>query len=619
MKRVHGVEKTVRELLSGVKYGLDYYQREYNWTSKQVEELLSDLSGRFLTDFDSSHERTAVEGYGRYFLGSVILSEKDKGSAFIVDGQQRLTTLTLLLIFLSNLQAGREDTVALADLIFSEKYGRKSFNIEVPERTSVMDKLYSGEAVEPNGLPESVRNIVARYEDIEEQFPEELREDALPFFVDWLIDNVDLVEITAYSDEDAYIIFETMNDRGLPLSPTDMLKGYLLANIKDDEDKTAAAKVWKEVTLPFRSGEDRSEEAAFFKAWLRSQYAATIRDRSKGATPKDWDRIGTEFHRWVRDNSQPLRLTSTAAVQQFIERDLAFYARQYHRLKELSATMVEGFERLYYLAQLGFTWQYTVLLSPLDPIDDAATIDTKIGAAAAYLDILLARRIWTFRQVAYSTLENSMFLLTRDIRRKPVNELVEVLVSKLDGEEFDFSSNERLYVHQQNRRFIHYLLARMISFVEVASGAPSHFVEYLTSTGNAKYEVEHIWADKYERHTDEFPHENDFREYRNRIGDLLLLPKSFNAAYGALPYDEKVPHYFGQNILAQSLNGLAYERNPGFVGFVSRSGLPFRACEHFKKADLDERGSLYLKLAEVVWSKAEVLHYKAAPVVGEAA
>ena len=53
--------------------------------------------------------------------------------------------------------------------------------------------------------------------------------------MDWLIESVHLVEITAYSDGDAYTIFETMNDRGLSLTPADMLKGYLLAHITDEE------------------------------------------------------------------------------------------------------------------------------------------------------------------------------------------------------------------------------------------------------------------------------------------------------------------------------------------------------------------------------------------------
>ena len=60
------------------------------------------------------------------------------------------------------------------------------------------------------------------------------------------MEDVHLVEITAYSDDDAYTIFETMNDRGLSLSPTDMLKGYLLANITDAEKRTRAGHVWKQ-------------------------------------------------------------------------------------------------------------------------------------------------------------------------------------------------------------------------------------------------------------------------------------------------------------------------------------------------------------------------------------
>ncbi|MBK7760321.1 MAG: DUF1524 domain-containing protein, partial [Deltaproteobacteria bacterium] len=46
------------------------------------------------------------------------------------------------------------------------------------------------------------------------------------------------------------------------------------------------------------------------------------------------------------------------------------------------------------------------------------------------------------------------------------------------------------------------------------------------------YEVEHIWANRPERHSDEFPQSSDFQDVRNHIGGLLLLPKSFNASYG---------------------------------------------------------------------------------------
>ena len=64
-------------------------------------------------------------------------------------------------------------------------------------------------------------------------FSEELKYDKLPLFIEWLKEKVVFVEILAFSDENAYTIFETMNDRGLNLTPTEMLKGYLLTHLKD--------------------------------------------------------------------------------------------------------------------------------------------------------------------------------------------------------------------------------------------------------------------------------------------------------------------------------------------------------------------------------------------------
>src|SRR5215213_6509509 len=96
-REIRGVSKTVRELLSGMKYSIDYYQRDYKWTTKQVQELIEDLVGRFEEDYDESHERHEVANYGHYFLGSIVVSAKN-GLKYVIDGQQRLTTLTLLLI-----------------------------------------------------------------------------------------------------------------------------------------------------------------------------------------------------------------------------------------------------------------------------------------------------------------------------------------------------------------------------------------------------------------------------------------------------------------------------------------------------------------------------------------
>lgn len=607
MREIQGEAKTVHELLSNARYGIDYYQREYRWGTKQVQELLEDLADKFLDDFDESHERSAVEGYGHYFLGSVIISRKETKS-FVVDGQQRLTTLTLLLIHLHNLlrdDGHDDDASTISGLIFSKKYGTKAFNLDVDERTACMDALFNRKTFEPDGQAESVRNIVFRYRDIGENLPQELTGKALAYFVDWLVENVHMVEITAYSDEDAYTVFETMNDRGLSLTPTEMLKGYVLANIGDEAKRNAASDVWKD-RLAELTELGKEEDADFFKSWLRSQYALKIRERKKDAKPEDFDRIGTEYHRWVKDHQDQVGLKSSAEFDRFIQRDLSFYSRQYRRLREASEDYKPELENVYHIAQLGFTLQYPVSLAPLASGDAGPDANRKLRVVASYLDILLARRLWNFRSIAYSTMQYAMFLVMRDIRGKGPEDLATALRHRLDSEDETFVSNDRLRVHQQNGRAIHYLLARITDHVERSSGYPSRFVEYMARGGKHGYEIEHVWADKPERHADEFSHPADFNEYRNRIGDLLLLPKSFNASYGALPYEDKLAHYNGQNLLARSLNPASYDHNPGFRKYIERSKLPFVPHESFRRADLDARQDLYRRIAEDIWDPARL-------------
>src|SRR4051812_30241316 len=244
-RSIDGVAKTIAEVLEKKKYSIDYYQREYKWESKQLAELVADLTAKFLDLYEPGHARKEVAKYPGYYLGSIIISQKGS-EPFVVDGQQRLTSLTLLLTFLRRLQQDRPDKVDVDSLIFSEKFGEKSFNLDVTDRNDCMSALFEDGSYDPKlDDPESVHTLVARYEELDGLFPDELREAALPFFIDWLKDRVQLVQITAYVDDDAYAIFETMNDRGLKLTPADMLKGYLLANMEDGKPRTNANDLWR--------------------------------------------------------------------------------------------------------------------------------------------------------------------------------------------------------------------------------------------------------------------------------------------------------------------------------------------------------------------------------------
>jgi len=603
VKEILGKAKTIRELLGGAKYSIDYYQREYRWQTKQITELVEDLAAKFLESHEAVHDRTDVENYGHYFLGSIIISDRD-GQKYIIDGQQRLTSLTLLLIYLHRHLEDEEEKGQMADLIFSRKHGRRSFNLDVPDRTPCMDALYTGQPFDPTDQPESVVNILGRFEDIADEFPDEIGGTVLPFFADWLIENVHLVEITAYSDEDAYTIFETMNDRGLSLTPTDMLKGYLLANITTESTRSAASKVWKERIAECQDW-GKEEDADAIKAWLRSQHAQKIRERKRNAKPEDFDLIGTEFHRWIRDHEEGLGLTKSSEFARFIERDFKFYTAQYLRTRWAGWELTPGLESIHFNTHHNFTLQYSVLLAPLLPDDPEAEILRKLHVVSTFIDILITRRIWNWRAIDYSTLQYAMFNVIRDIRGRSAADTAAVLAQRLADDQETFAKNERFAMHGTNGRQIHRVLARMTDFVETHSGMASRYAEYM-ATGKKRYEIEHIWANHPERHNDEFSHPSDFASMRNRIGGLLLLPKSFNASYGDLTYEEKLPHYHGQNLLARSLHSTCYENNPGFLRFIEATGLPFKPMASFKSAEMEERCALYLKLAEHIWNPTRV-------------
>ena len=296
-------------------------------------------------------------------------------------------------------------------------------------------------------------------------------------------------------------------------------------------------------------------------------------------------------------------MTGSCAFGSFIQEDFAFYSRWYERIRQAAGTLTPGLEAIHYNAQNMFTLQYPVLLAPLRRVDSDDEIHRKLRIVAGYLDTLIARRIWNWKATDYSTMQYAMFqLVVLAIRGKSIPDLADILIERLDAEEHTFASNDHFYLHGMNGRQIHRLLARMTAYVETRSGQTSRYAEYIQRRGRNGYEVEHIWANHPERHTDEFAHPTDFAEYRNRIGGLLLLPKSFNASYGDKPYAEKRGHYFGQNLLAQSLHESAYDHNPGFRKFRDESGLSFKPHTEFKKADLDARQQLYREIAEQIWS-----------------
>jgi len=273
-------------------------------------------------------------------------------------------------------------------------------------------------------------------------------------------------------------------------------------------------------------------------------------------------------------------------------------------IRNLNASHVfqKGLEYVYYNASINFTLQYPLILAPLQTSDELDTIKKKIRLVSGYIDIFIARRVWNQRTLSYSSIVYTMFNLIREVRDRTVSELVDILTKRINEMEETFRTNPEFSLNQQNRRYIHRLLARITSHIEEQSGVASSYENYISREIKKPFEIEHIWADKLKYHKDEFDNKYEFEEYRNHIGGLLLVPRGFNQSYGGLPYKKKLPHYFGQNLLVKSLHPLCYKKNPNFKSYVERSKLTFKPHSQFRKEDLDVRGELYGRICEEIWN-----------------
>src|SRR6185437_8619348 len=106
--------KTIKELLQSRSFSIDEYQREYKWGRKNIEELVSDLLGKFVVSYHEGDTPLAASGYASYFLGSIIVTRRGNKN-YLVDGQQRVTSLTLLLIYLY--RAAKDRALAVTSTI----------------------------------------------------------------------------------------------------------------------------------------------------------------------------------------------------------------------------------------------------------------------------------------------------------------------------------------------------------------------------------------------------------------------------------------------------------------------------------------------------------------------
>ena len=606
------IDKTdsLTKILSHRRFTVDVFQREYRWGRKQIEQMLSDFQDTFEEFYDPNDHDTPeeVENYGYYYMGCIICTGGSPNK--IIDGQQRLSSLTLLLIYLNNLQMEQAAqgfrTVKFEDMIYDDHYGKKSFNIDVDDRQLCLEALLSNNSTyQPNN--ESAQNMMDRYRDIEDLFPDDLKGEALEYFIYWLKEKVLLLEIDTPSEDEAHTIFLTMNDRGLSLNSAEMMKAYVMQQIVE-ADRALVNHQWqdninriKSASSYDSSGVVNTEDVEFISTWLRAKYAQTLREGKRGANDEDFELLGEKFHTWVRSNAKAkMGLSKSVDYKNLVMTEMTRVTELYLKLKEYGSTLTPGYEEVFYNANRDLNYQISMIISAVCNDDSEEDIKRKIQMVSKFVDDFASIRIFNFKKVNWNTNKYLLFRVMREIRNQDCRTVGMVLVRTLRRMDVSIDAITKFSLNQFSGRYMLHLLARFTSYVNTKMGNPSQFDVYVDRKrkGNT-YDIEHILPDDYDSYQDDFATADEFQTSRQMIGNLIILTRDKNRSYQAMKYQEKVEKYVGDNVLAQALNNTAYHNNPKFLAVASQYG--FTAIPKFTKDSINDRANIYLQMAVDIW------------------
>lgn len=255
---------SIREVFSSGDYIIPVYQRNYAWGEPEVTQLIQDIY-----DYAVAEKRTT-----NYYIGTLVVYERyEEGNKLLyetIDGQQRLTTLTILVSALNRMYKGiiKNEMEHKLNLFFDSR--KKSTQaLEIITRDS--KNLQEDPSKEYN--PE----IIQAYKDIEKVLSKKLRQPAdIVDFYEYLADKVHVMRVSVPSDTDLNHYFEIMNTRGEQLEKHEILKAKMLEVLKNDEALTYTFNlVW--------------EACADMERYV--QYGFNVKQRDRLFAIRDWNCI----------------------------------------------------------------------------------------------------------------------------------------------------------------------------------------------------------------------------------------------------------------------------------------------------------------------------------------
>ncbi|MDK0807258.1 DUF262 domain-containing HNH endonuclease family protein [Clostridium perfringens] len=262
-EKVKAKEYYIKDLLSNkFLFEIPDYQRAYSWTKENLKQLVEDIWES--VELNKARGNKEFDQYEPYFLGSIVLCSKeykDDGCGIydVIDGQQRLTSIIMLIATIRDLIDNEEYKKVLSDLIYQKPNVLMGIKESIRVKARGKEEEFFKKYILTNGgtelvkdldmeeLSEAKQNMVNAIEVFRDSFFNEngeLLEEKLNEFIVYLLQKVVLVVITTESFTSAFRLFNVINARGLPLTDSDLLKSENL-RVMNPEIRKEYTDIWE--------------------------------------------------------------------------------------------------------------------------------------------------------------------------------------------------------------------------------------------------------------------------------------------------------------------------------------------------------------------------------------
>lgn len=601
-------------VFANTTYYIDFYQRQYKWTDEPVKRLLDDIFYKFNIEY-SKHKESAialdklVEKYSWYYLNTYVTNVID-GKRFVVDGQQRLTTLTLILIKLRH-QAETYDT-KLKNWISNKIAGQSGFTEEFwmnheahkPTMQALFDDDTSLDTIH-TGRGITAVNMLANYKSISSFLDKELsNKHKFESFVFFYLKRLVLINLNV-EQTDVPMVFEVINDRGVRLKSYEILKGKLLGQIdKDELDELQLNELWEEQVGKVNAFKD-DEIENFFIYYLRSRFSNTVGEA------RNFDR---DYHRvmFSPDIDKYLELLhNPKKVKDFLLSDFKYFADLYVRIYGYYSNQDDNFIHVYYNRLTEMDSQFLLMLSCCTLNDPQE--DDKLKIVSYHVD-----RMFSLLQLQRSYDSNdfniAIYQISSEIRNKAADEIGAVfdkyllgLLSSARGVQTNDVFSYGLFKDtgiEINKRFKRYFFARIEKFIahNTKLNMKHSLYDLVSNTGSVNgFHIEHILAENSENLDHFGKDEERFERERNRLGGLLLLKGKDNISSNNEIYSNKLESYANTLYWNETLRKDSYKSKLDFSGMIEKYKLNFRAMDTFGPDELEERHKLLFDMVRILW------------------